>query len=162
MSYLPKDTYPSVSGEILDNLTVFRQIIQPFNVSVSMPLPLETTLQNNLDKLIKVFYRVNYEIPASILYDFLDIQKELFKRQDFYDLITVVCDVVYFVRKQGYDFRGELKCVQDAEIPDWEEVVLTLYVKASVEDVLELWNKLYEHVDIRKIVVAMQPAAEHE
>jgi len=163
MSNLPKDTYSSVSGVNLDSGTVYRQIIQQFEVAVSIKPQLETSLQNELNKLItKFYYQIEYYTPAQILYDILDIQKELYKRPDFFELITIVSDVINFVTKQGYDFRGELKYVQDAEIPDWKEVVLTLYVKASVEDVLELWDELYEHVDVKKIVVAMQPAVEHE
>ena len=85
-----------------------------------------------------------------------NIQEEVSKRPDFEDLMKEVQDVIGFIKGKGYEFRWVLKHVEDVEA-GWKEVVLTVYVKASVEDVLELWDELYEHVDVKKIVIEMRP-----
>jgi hypothetical protein len=36
------------------------------------------------------------------------------------------------------DFEAVLDVVQDAEVSDWREVVLTIYLKTPVDEILEL------------------------
>jgi len=74
------------------------------------------------------------------------------------DLMKEVQDVIGFVKEQGYEPRWTLKYAEDVEVAGWKEVVLTVYVKASTEDVVRLWDELYEYVDVRKIVIEMRPA----
>ena len=87
-----------------------------------------------------------------------NIQEEVSKRPDFEDLMKEVQDVIGFVKEQGYEPRWTLKHAEDAEVAGWKEAVLTVYVKASAEDVVRLWDELYEYVDVRKIVIEMRPA----
>ena len=86
-----------------------------------------------------------------------NIQEEVSKRPDFEDLMKEVRDVIGFVKEQGYEPRWTLKYAEDAEVAGWKEVVLTVYVKAGVEDVMRLWDEIYDYVDVRKIVIDMRP-----
>jgi hypothetical protein len=50
-----------------------------------------------------------------------------------------------------------LDVVQDAEVSDWREVVLTIYLKAPVDEILELWDRLYDNVKIDNVVISLLP-----
>jgi hypothetical protein len=54
-----------------------------------------------------------------------------------------------------------LDVVQDAEVSDWREVVLTIYLKAPVDEVLELRDRLYDNVKIDNAVVSLLPIPSH-
>jgi hypothetical protein len=58
------------------------------------------------------------------------------------------------------DFEALLDVVQDAEVSDWREVVLTIYLKAPVDEILELWDRLYDNVKIDNVVISLLPAPE--
>jgi hypothetical protein len=55
------------------------------------------------------------------------------------------------------DFEAVLDVVQDAEVSDWREVVLTIYLKAPVDEILELWDRLYDNVKIDNVVISLLP-----
>ncbi len=59
------------------------------------------------------------------------------------------------------DFEAVLDVVQDAEVSDWREVVLTIYLKAPVDEILELWDRLYDNVKIDNVVVSLLPIPSH-
>ncbi len=50
-----------------------------------------------------------------------------------------------------------LDVMQDAEVSDWREVVLTIYLKAPVDEILELWDRLYDNVKIDNVVISLLP-----
>jgi len=50
-----------------------------------------------------------------------------------------------------------LDVVQDAAVSDWREVVLTIYLKAPVDEILELWDRLYDNVKIDNVVISLLP-----
>ena len=54
------------------------------------------------------------------------------------NLMKEVQDVIGFIKGKGYEFRWVLKHVEDVEVAGWKEAVLTVYVKASAEDVVRL------------------------
>jgi hypothetical protein len=55
------------------------------------------------------------------------------------------------------DFEALLDVVQDAEVSDWREVVLTIYLKATVDEILELRDRLYDNVKIDNVVISLLP-----
>jgi hypothetical protein len=55
------------------------------------------------------------------------------------------------------DFEALLDVVQDAEVSDWREVVLKIYLKAPVDEILELWDRLYDNVKIDNVVISLLP-----
>jgi hypothetical protein len=55
------------------------------------------------------------------------------------------------------DFEAVLDVVQDAEVSDWREVVLTIYLKTAVDEILELWDRLYDNVKIDNVVISLLP-----
>jgi hypothetical protein len=59
------------------------------------------------------------------------------------------------------DFEAVLDVVQDAEVSDWREVVLTIYLKAPVDEILELWDRLYDNVKIDNVVISLLPIPSH-
>jgi hypothetical protein len=59
------------------------------------------------------------------------------------------------------DFEALLDVVQDAEVSDWREVVLTIYLKTPVDEILELWDRLYDNVKIDNAVVSLLPIPSH-
>jgi hypothetical protein len=59
------------------------------------------------------------------------------------------------------DFEAVLDVVQDAEVSDWREVVLTIYLKAPVDKILELWDRLYDNVKIDNVVISLLPIPSH-
>jgi hypothetical protein len=59
------------------------------------------------------------------------------------------------------DFEALLDVVQDAEVSDWREVVLTIYLKAPVDEILELWDRLYDNVKIDNVVISLLPIPSH-
>jgi len=81
---------------------------------------------------------------------------------DYSKLVNEVNNVVNFISKSYSDFEATLDVVQDVEVPDWKDVVLTIYLRASVEDILELWDSLYEEVEVENIVISILPASSHE
>jgi hypothetical protein len=54
-----------------------------------------------------------------------------------------------------------LDVVQDAEVSDWREVVLTIYLKTPVDEILELWDRLYDNVKIDNAVISLLPIPSH-
>jgi hypothetical protein len=54
-----------------------------------------------------------------------------------------------------------LDVVQDAEVSDWREVVLTIYLKTAVDEILELWDRLYDNVKIDNVVISLLPIPSH-
>jgi hypothetical protein len=54
-----------------------------------------------------------------------------------------------------------LDVVQDAEVSDWGEVVLTIYLKTAVDEILELWDRLYDNVKIDNVVISLLPIPSH-
>ncbi len=58
------------------------------------------------------------------------------------------------------DFEAVLDVVQDAAVSDWREVVLTIYLKTAVDEILELWDRLYDNVKIDNVVISLLPAPE--
>jgi len=54
-----------------------------------------------------------------------------------------------------------LDVVQDAAVSDWREVVLTIYLKATVDEILELWDRLYDNVKIDNVVISLLPIPSH-
>lgn len=59
------------------------------------------------------------------------------------------------------NFEAVLDVVQDAEVSDWREVVLTIYLKAPVDEILELWDRLYDNVKIDNVVISLLPIPSH-
>jgi hypothetical protein len=59
------------------------------------------------------------------------------------------------------DFEALLDVVQDAAVSDWGEVVLTIYLKALVDEILELWDRLYDNVKIDNVVISLLPIPSH-
>jgi hypothetical protein len=59
------------------------------------------------------------------------------------------------------DFEALLDGVQDAEVSDWREVVLTIYLKTPVDEILELRDRLYDNVKIDNAVVSLLPIPSH-
>jgi hypothetical protein len=59
------------------------------------------------------------------------------------------------------DFEAVLDVVQNAEVSDWREVVLTIYLKAPVDEILELWDRLYDNVKIDNVVISLLPIPSH-
>jgi hypothetical protein len=55
------------------------------------------------------------------------------------------------------DFEALLDVVQDAEVSDWREVVLKIYLKATVDEILELRDRLYDNVKIDNVVISLLP-----
>jgi hypothetical protein len=87
---------------------------------------------------------------------------EILRLIDYNALVKEVNDVVGFVSRNYSDFEATLDVVQDVEIPNWKEMVLTIYLRASVNEILELWNRLYENVEVKDIVISIQPAPGHD
>jgi hypothetical protein len=77
------------------------------------------------------------------------------------DYNKLVKEVIDFVSKNYSDFEALLDVVQDAEVSDWREVVLTIYLKAPVDEVLELWDRLYDNVKIDNVVISLLPIPSH-
>jgi hypothetical protein len=86
---------------------------------------------------------------------------EILQSIDYNKLVKEVNDVVDFVSKNYSDFEALLDVVQD-EVSDWREVVLTIYLKAPVDEILELWDRLYDNVKIDNVVISLLPAPSHE
>jgi hypothetical protein len=84
---------------------------------------------------------------------------EILQSIDYNKLVKEVNDVVDFVSKNYSDFEALLDVVQD-EVSDWREVVLTIYLKAPVDEILELWDRLYDNVKIDNVVISLLPAPE--
>jgi hypothetical protein len=59
------------------------------------------------------------------------------------------------------DFEALLDVVQDAEVSDWREVVLKIYLKATVDEILELRDRLYDNVKIDNVVISLLPIPSH-
>jgi hypothetical protein len=91
--------------------------------------------------------------------------KELFrfissKGLDLFELFRKINDVIAFIRKDYSVSGATLDIVEDAEVPDWKELVLTIYLRASVDEILELWDRLYDDVEIDNVVISLLPAPE--
>jgi hypothetical protein len=82
---------------------------------------------------------------------------EILQSIDYNKLVKEVNDVIDFVSKNYSDFEAVLDVVQDAEVSDWREVVLTIYLKAPVDEILELWDRLYDNVKIDNVVTSLLP-----
>jgi hypothetical protein len=77
------------------------------------------------------------------------------------DYNKLVKEVIDFVSKNYSDFEALLDVVQDAEVSDWREVVLTIYLKAPVDEILELRDRLYDNVKIDNVVISLLPIPSH-
>jgi hypothetical protein len=91
--------------------------------------------------------------------------KELFrfissKGLDLFELFRKMNDVIAFIRKEYPVSGATLDILEDAEVPDWKELVLTIYLRASVDEILELWDRLYDDVEIDNVVISLLPAPE--
>jgi hypothetical protein len=86
---------------------------------------------------------------------------EILQSIDYNKLVKEVNDVIDFVSKNYSDFEALLDVVQDAEVSDWREVVLTIYLKAPVDEILELWDRLYDNVKIDNVVISLLPIPSH-
>jgi hypothetical protein len=91
--------------------------------------------------------------------------KELFrfissKGLDIFELFRKINDVIAFIRKDYPVFGATLDILEDVEVPDWKELVLTIYLRASVDEILELWDRLYDDVEIDNVVISLLPAPE--
>jgi hypothetical protein len=91
--------------------------------------------------------------------------KELFrfissKGLDIFELFRKINDVIAFIRKDYPVSGATLDILEDAEVPDWKELVLTIYLRASVDEILELWDRLYDDVEIDNVVISLLPAPE--
>jgi hypothetical protein len=91
--------------------------------------------------------------------------KELFrfissKGLDLFELFRKINDVIAFIRKDYPVSGATLDILEDAEVPDWKELVLTIYLRASVGEILELWDRLYDDVEIDNVVISLLPAPE--
>jgi hypothetical protein len=91
--------------------------------------------------------------------------KELFrfissKGLDLFELFRKINDVIAFIRKDYPVSGATLDILEDAEVPDWKELVLTIYLRASVDEILELWDRLYDDVEIDNVVISLLPAPE--
>jgi hypothetical protein len=91
--------------------------------------------------------------------------KELFrfissKGLDLFELFRKINDVIAFIRKEYPVSGATLDILEDAEVPDWKELVLTIYLRASVDEILELWDRLYDDVEIDNVVISLLPAPE--
>jgi hypothetical protein len=91
--------------------------------------------------------------------------KELFrfissKGLDIFELFRKINDVIAFIRKDYPVSGATLDILEDAEVPDWKELVLTIYLRASVDEILELWDRLYDDVEIDNVVISLLPTPE--
>jgi hypothetical protein len=91
--------------------------------------------------------------------------KEIFrfissKGLDIFKLFRKINDVIAFIRKDYPVSGATLDILEDAEVPDWKELVLTIYLRASVDEILELWDRLYDDVEIDNVVISLLPAPE--
>jgi hypothetical protein len=91
--------------------------------------------------------------------------KEMFrficsKGLDLFELFRKINDVIAFVRKDYPISGATLDILEDAEVPDWKELFLTIYLSASVDEILELWDRLYDDVEIDNVVISLLPAPE--
>jgi hypothetical protein len=91
--------------------------------------------------------------------------KEMFlfissKGLDLFELFRKINDVIAFIRKEYPVSGATLDILEDAEVPDWKELVLTMYLRASVDEILELWDRLYDDVEIDNVVISLLPAPE--
>jgi hypothetical protein len=79
---------------------------------------------------------------------------------DYNKLVKEVNDVINFVSKNYSDFEVVLDVVQDAEFRDWREVFLTIYLKATVDEILKFWDSLYDNVKIENAIISFLPTPE--
>jgi len=82
------------------------------------------------------------------------------KGLDPFELFRKIEGVIAFIRKDYSVSGATLDIVEDAEVPDWKELVLTIYLRASVDEILELWDRLYDNVKIDNVVISLLPAPE--